>query len=85
VSQAAGCKGKARITVKRRGSGKTLSSRLATVKGTCKFTSRVTFTNSKRFAKSRKVRRRGTLRFAIRFQGNARLLPRTIKRTARYG
>ena len=85
VSQSAGCKGKVRITVKRKGSGKTLSSRLATVKSTCKFSNRVTFTNSKRFAKSRKVRRRGTLRFAIRFQGNARLTPRTIKRIARYG
>ncbi len=85
VSKAAGCKGKARITVKRRGSGKTLSSRLATVKNTCKFTSKVTFKNSRRFGKTRKARRRGTLVFTIRFQGNARLTPRSIKRTARYG
>ena len=85
VSAAAGCKGKVRITVKRRGSGKTLSSRLATVKGTCKFRSRVTFKNSRRFGKTRKARRRGTLVFTIRFQGNARLTPRTVKRTARYG
>jgi len=85
VSKAAGCKGKARITVKRKGSGKTLSSRLATVKNTCRFTSKVTFKNSKRFGKTRKARRRGTLVFTIRFQGNARLTSRTIKRTARYG
>jgi len=85
VSRSAGCKGKARITVKRKGSGKTLSSRLATVKSTCRFTSKVSFKNSRRFGTTRKSRRRGTLRFTIRFQGNARLLPRTITRTARYG
>ncbi len=85
VSQAAGCKGKARVTVKRRGSGKTLASRLATVKNTCRFTSKVSFKNSRRFGKTRKARRRGTLVFTIRFQGNARLTSRTIKRTARYG
>ena len=85
VSAAAGCKGKVRITVKRKGSGKTLSSRLATVKSTCKFTRKVSFKNSRRFGTTRKSRRRGTLRFTIRFQGNARLLPRTVTRTARYG
>jgi len=41
----------------------------------------VIFTNRKRLGKGR----RGVLRFTIRFQGNARLLPRTITRTARYG
>jgi len=85
VSAAAGCKGKVRITVKRKGSGKTLSSRLATVKSTCKFTRKVSFKTSRRFGTTRKSRRRGTLRFTIRFQGNARLTPRTVKRTARYG
>ncbi len=84
VSKKAGCKGKVRVTVKRKGAGKTLSSRLATVKGACTFSSKVTFKSSRRFGKGR-ARRRGTLEFTIRFQGNARLTARTIKRTARYG
>ncbi len=81
VSRARGCKGKVRVTVKRRGHGKTLSSRLATVRSSCGFTSKVSFKSRKRFGKGRT----GTLRFTIRFQGNARLSAKTITRTARYG
>ncbi|MGI8622216.1 MAG: FG-GAP repeat domain-containing protein [Solirubrobacteraceae bacterium] len=81
VSRARGCKGKVRVTVRRTGHGKTLSSRLAGVRSSCAFSSKVTFKSRKRFGTGRT----GTLRFTIRFQGNARLSPRTITRTARYG
>jgi len=84
VSTAVGCRGTVRVTVKRKGSGKTLSSRRTSVKASCAFSSRVTFNNARRFGKG-SARRRGTLRFSVRFQGNARLLPRAITRTARYG
>ncbi|MGI8623657.1 MAG: hypothetical protein ACR2NB_09285, partial [Solirubrobacteraceae bacterium] len=81
VSRARGCKGKVRVTVKRSVRSKTLSSRLVRVSSSCAFTSKVTFKSRKRLSKARS----GTLRFTIRFQGNARLLPRRITRTARYG
>ncbi len=81
VSRARGCKGKVRVTVRRTGHGKTLSSRLAGVRSSCAFSSKVTFKSRKRFGTGRT----GTLRFTIRFQGNARLSARTITRTARYG
>ncbi|MGI8624312.1 MAG: cell wall-binding repeat-containing protein, partial [Solirubrobacteraceae bacterium] len=80
VSRSRGCKGSVRVTVKRKGHGKTLSSRRVKVRSSCKFTSKVTFKSRKRFGKGSK----GTLRFTIRFQGNARLSPKSITHTARY-
>ena len=73
------------IRVKPNRSAKTISNRLANVKRNCTFSRRVTFNRPKRFGNTRKARRRGTLRFRIRFQGNAVLTPRTVNRTAKYG
>ncbi len=81
VSTAEGCRGKARVTVKRLGNAKTLSSRLVTVNGACRFTSAVSFATRAALGKSA----RGTLRFTVRFQGNALLVPKQVTRTARYG
>ncbi len=81
VGKAKGCTGQVRVTVKRKGHARTLSSRLATVHGSCRFTSKVRFKNRKRFGKGR----RGKLRFIVRFRGNSQLLPRRATRTARYG
>jgi len=80
VGRSRGCKGTVRVTVKRKGRGKTSSSRRARVGGSCAFQSRVTFKSSRRLGVSR-----GTLRFIVRFQGNAALKPRTVVRVARYG
>ena len=84
VTAASGCNGTVRVTIKRKGSGKTLSSRRAKVRSSCKFSSKVRFKNSKRFGKGAK-RKRGTLRFAIRFQGNGALTAKRVVRTAKYG
>jgi len=81
VSRAKGCTGRVRVTVKRTGQGKTLSSRLVKVGSSCRFTSELRIDDRGRLGKGR----RGTLRFSVRFQGNARLLPRQITLTARYG
>jgi len=80
VSKPSGCKGTVRITVKRKGSAKTYSNRAARVRSNCRFTQRVTFKGRRRFRASR-----GTLRFIIRFRGNAVLKPRQIVRTATFG
>lgn len=75
VTRSAGCRGTVRIVVRRTGSRRTLSSKLASVnRTTCAFSSRFAL-----------ARGRGTLQFVVRFQGNARLLPRSLTRIARYG
>ncbi len=76
-----GCRGKVRVTVKRVGQAKTLSSRLVKVTGSCRFTSTLRFSNRARLGKAA----RGRLRFVVRFQGNARLQPVQVTRTVRYG
>jgi len=80
VSRSAGCTGKVRVTVKRVGARKTLSRRLANVNSACRFTSTVRFKNARGLGRAR-----GTLIFAIRFQGNPRLTRRSITRIAHYG
>lgn len=80
VSRARGCRGKVRVTVRRSGRAKALSSRLARVRRSCRFASRVTFKRARKLPA-----RRGTLRFTIRFQGNKALRARSIRRRARYG
>jgi len=81
VSKAKACTGKVRVTVKRTGQRKTLSSRLVKVTSTCRFTSELRFNDRSRLGEGR----RGTLRFVVRFQGNAQLSPRQVAVTAHYG
>jgi len=80
VSKARGCTGKVRVTVKRSREGKTLSSRLVKVGSSCRFSSELRLNDRRRFGKAR----RGKLRFTVRFQGNAALVPRQLTLTASY-
>ncbi len=81
VSKAKGCTGTVRVTVRPAGQGKVLSSRLAKLGNSCRFSSELRISDRRRLGK----RSRGTLRFTVRFQGNSRLLPRQVTLTARYG
>ena len=74
VDQDAACKGRIRITAKRK--SQRFARVFAPVGDDCAFAKRV---------KLRKAGRRGRARFAVRFGGNAVLKPRTVARTVRYG
>jgi len=81
VANADGCGGQVMVKVQRvrEGADKTVSSRRAAVRPTCRYTSRRTF--SRRLLQ----REKGTLKFILRFQGNEALKPRRAKRRARFG
>ena len=74
IDRAAACKGRIRITAKRK--QRRFARVFARVGDRCTFARRV---------KLRKAGRRGRARFAVRFGGNAVLKPRTVARTVRYG
>ena len=69
ITAAVGCRGRVSVQVKR--GGTTISTRRAFVRRNCRFSSVVTFRNRVRFASSR------SLRFTVRFLGNARVAPVT--------
>lgn len=80
ISAAEGCAG--RVTVKirviRKGPDKVISHRLTHIRDDC------TYRSTARLTAKRLKRHRGTLRFAVRFQGNDRLRPRQIVRKAKF-
>ena len=69
VTAAAGCRGQVSVQVKR--GGTTISTRRVFLRRNCTFSSAVTFRTRARFASSR------SLRFTVRFLGNARIAPAT--------
>lgn len=77
---ASACNGRVKVQVKLAKGGKTVSSRRVTVRSNCKFTSRVTFRNKKRFGRGSKK-----LKFVVQFQGNAQLRQKRVNRSARIG
>jgi len=81
VSTDDGCEGQISLKIARmrKGRDKTVSARRATVRSNCRYTSKRTF------GRKRLKRKRGTLKFVIRFQGNDVLEPRRIVRRAKFG
>jgi len=81
VSEDDGCEGQVSVKIARvrKGRDKTVSARRATVRSNCRYTHKRTF------GRKRLKRKRGTLRFVIRFQGNDVLKPRRIVRKAKFG
>ena len=75
VGRKGGCAGRVQVTLKR--GSKRLARRTVPVRSTCRFSASVRL--------NRKAGKRGTARITVRFQGNERLLPRTVTRSARYG
>jgi len=78
VRKADGCRGEVRVRIKRKGRSRTVTRARAKVRRSCRFSRRVRLGG-------RRLGRRGTLRFTVRFRGNALLLPKTVRRQARYG
>ena len=78
VAAASGCVGRVAVQVKRRSN--TISTRRVSLRRDCTFASRVTFRPGERLPP------RGTLRFQVRFLGNAALLAiRTTTVTVAFG
>jgi uncharacterized protein DUF4394 len=74
VAKADGCKGRVRITAKRK--TKRFARTFTPVGKACGFAKKV---------KLRKAGKRGKARFAVRFGGNRALTPRTVAKTVKYG
>jgi len=72
VTRTQGC-GKGRLSVQVKVGRKTISTRRATLSRTCTYRSTVSFRNRKRFG------RRAKLTVRVRFLGNARLRPQTVR------
>ena len=70
ISRAVGCRGRVSVQIKR--GNVTISTRRVTLSRTCTYSARVTFQNSRRFARTIK-----RLKFTARFLGNARISPTT--------
>ena len=82
VSRGRGCKGQVRLTLRRKGSGKPLSTTRKGVKKNCSFKVKTSF-RSKDLKKSQ--RKKGKLRAIVRFQGNAVLKGKKITKQVSYG
>ena len=82
IGKGKGCKGQVRLTLRRKGSGKPLSTTRKGVKKNCKFTVKTSF-KSKDLKKSQ--RDKGKLRAIVRFQGNAVLKAKKVTKQVSYG
>ncbi len=82
ISKKNGCKGQVRLTLRRKGSGKPLSTTRKKVKSNCKFKVKTGFSKN-RLKKSQ--RNKGKLKAIVRFQGNAVLKAKKVTKQVSYG
>ncbi len=82
IGKGKGCKGSVRFTLRRKGSGKPLSTTRKSVKSNCKFKVRTGFSKN-RLKKSQ--RDKGKLKAIVRFQGNAVLKGKRVIKQVSYG
>ena len=82
ISKKKGCKGQVRLILRRKGSGKPLSTTRKGVKKNCKFKVKTSF-KAKDLKKGQ--RKKGKLRAIVRFQGNAVLKAKKVTKQVSYG
>ena len=82
IGKGKGCKGSVRFTLRRKGSGKPLSTTRKSVKSNCKYKVKTGFSKN-RLKKSQRAK--GKLKAKVRFQGNAVLKPKRVIKQVSYG